>query len=123
MATDTVIEKNVKAFREFVQINGWGIITENEIQSGYELRVTDGRDKIPVKFYSTGKALIQGKSGALQSAIQIWWQNLNAPTSTPHSTSPKDLSDGFSSSAIGRTARFYVAQNNIERINSTFAHF
>jgi ribonuclease HIII len=125
MTGDTVIERNVKAFRELAEAKGWVIEAEREIQSGYELRVTDGKDKLPVKFYSTGKALIQGKAGALQSAIQIWWQNLNASASTSSSTLTRDSTavPVPPTSASGRTARFYVAQDNIERVRKLLADF
>src|SRR5260221_11596055 len=77
MSDEPVLAKNIQAFRELIKQKEWKIISENEIQSGYEFRVTDGHDKIPVRFYTTGKALIQGKIGNLQSQIQTWWQNIS----------------------------------------------
>ena len=72
MTNENILDTNTRAFREFAQRKGWTICTEGEIQLGYQFRITDGRDKIPVSFYSTGKALIQGKAGDLQIEIQTW---------------------------------------------------
>ena len=122
MTTEIVLQKNVQAFREFLQLKGWTIVTEGEIQSGYQFRVTDGRDKIPVSFYTTGKALIQGKVGILQSEIQMWWQNLSAaPLHTP--TKDSMASSPSAPSYSGRTARFYVAQDRIERVKKLLSDF
>ena len=122
MTTETALNTNVQAFRELVQHKGWTIVTEGEIQSGYQFRVTDGRDKIPVSFYTTGKALIQGKAGILQSEIQMWWQNLSA---APLPAPAKDSMASFTSapSYSGRTARFHVAQDRIERVKKLLSDF
>ena len=125
MTNETALDKNVQAFREFVQRKGWTILAEREIPSGYEFRVTDGRDKIPVSFYTTGKASIQGKAGNLQTEIQAWWQN---PSITSSFTPAKDsttasLPSTSTSVASGRTARFYVAQDRIERVKQLLAEF
>lgn len=122
MTTETVLHKNVEAFREFVQRKGWTIVTEGEIQSCYQFHVTDGRDKIPVSFYTTGKALIQGKAGILRSEIELWWQNLSAaPLPTPAKDSMVSSPSAFSYS--GRTARFHVAQDRIERVKKLLSDF
>lgn len=125
MTTETVLNKNVQAFRDLVQLKGWTIVAEGEIQSGYQFRVTDGRDKIPVSFYTTGKALIQGKAGSLQADIQAWWQNLNvAPSPAPAKDStPISVSSVSPPVASGRTAQFYVAQDRIERVKQLLAEF
>jgi len=80
MSNESILERNIRKFREFIQQREWTIVSEGEIQSGYQFRVTDGQYKIPVNFYTTGKVLIQGKAGGLQNEIQNWWKNLNAPT-------------------------------------------
>jgi ribonuclease HIII len=123
MANETVLDKNVQAFREFAQRKGWTILAEREVQSGYEFRVTDGREKIPISFYTTGKALIQGKAGSLQAEIQAWWQNFSvAPSPTPKKDStPASVSSATTSTASGRTARFYVAQDRIDRVKQLLA--
>jgi ribonuclease HIII len=122
MASETILDRNIREFRELVQQKGWGIVAESEIQSGYQLHVTDGRDKIPVSFYATGKVLIQGKAGNLQTEIQTWWQNLSTALSP---TLARDSTIALTSipSAIGRTARFYVAQGRIERVKKLLAEF
>lgn len=125
MTTETVLNKNIQAFRDLVQLKGWGIVAEGEIQSGYQFRVTNGQDNIPVSFYTTGKALIQGKAGSLQADIQAWWQNLNfVPSSTPTKDStPVSVSSVSPSAASGRTARFYVAQDRIKRVKQLLIEF
>jgi ribonuclease HIII len=60
------------AFRQFVQDRGWSIVAEKEIQSGYQISVTDGMATVPVALYKTGKALVQGKPGALQTELRAW---------------------------------------------------
>ncbi len=67
------LQANIDALREFVQSNGWTIRTEKEIQSGYQLEVTDGITRVPVNFFTTGRALIQGKPGELQTRLKSWW--------------------------------------------------
>lgn len=77
MSNESILERNIRKFREFIEQRGWTIVSEGEIQSGYQFRVTDGQYKIPVNFYTTGKALIQGKAGGLHNEISNWWKNLS----------------------------------------------
>ena len=72
------LQSNIQALHEFIQSKGWTIVSEKELQSGYQLVVTDGATRIPVNFYSTGKALIQGKASSLQSELTSWWYGRNA---------------------------------------------
>lgn len=67
------LQFNIDALRSFVNERGWRIIDEKAIQSGYQLTVSDGANKIPVAFYLSGKALIQGKDSSLRSELQAWW--------------------------------------------------
>ncbi|HZU67873.1 MAG TPA: ribonuclease HIII [Ktedonobacteraceae bacterium] len=67
------LQVNIDAFRELIQENGWTIVEEKEVQSGYQIAVTDGRARVVAAFYKSGKALIQGKEGELRSQIQAWW--------------------------------------------------
>src|SRR5258706_1293729 len=64
------LQANLEALRAFIQSKGWTIGGEKEIQSGYQLKVTDGITRIPVEFFTTGRALIQGKPGVLRSALK-----------------------------------------------------
>ncbi len=66
------LQANIDALREFVQSNSWTILAEKEIQSGYQLRITDGITRVPVNFFTTGRALIQGKPGELQTRLKSW---------------------------------------------------
>ena len=123
MTSETVLDRNTRAFREFIQQMGWAIVAESEILSGHQFRVTDGRDKIPVSLYTTGKILIQGKAGGLQAEIQNWWQGLNTSTSSAQVRSPTAVSASLPPppATIGRTARFYVAQGHIEQIKGNYS--
>jgi ribonuclease HIII len=68
------------AFQQFVQDRGWSIVAEKEIQSGYQFTVTDRTTTVPVALYKTGKALVQGKPGALQTALKAWAYGSAVPT-------------------------------------------
>ncbi len=74
------LQANIDALREMVQRKGWIILDGKEIQSGYQLSVTDGITKIPVAFFNSGKALIQGKPGELQAQLKAWWDTQKSPT-------------------------------------------
>jgi ribonuclease HIII len=67
------LRANVDSFREYIDSQGWTLESEKEIQSGYQLVVSDGESKLPVNFYTTGKALVQGKAGELRDGVQAWW--------------------------------------------------
>jgi hypothetical protein len=70
---ETKLQANIDALREFAQSNGWVIVNEKDIQSGYQLVVTDGITKIPIAFFYSGKALIPAKPGELQTKLKTWW--------------------------------------------------
>ncbi|HYB01002.1 MAG TPA: ribonuclease HIII [Ktedonobacteraceae bacterium] len=72
------LQANIDALRELVQSKGWSIVAEKEIQSGYQLTISDGITRIPVAFFYSGKALIQGKPGALQTQLKAWWDTRNS---------------------------------------------
>ena len=67
------LQANIVALRELVHNKGWTILDEKEIQFGYQLRITDGITTVPIDFFTTGKALIQGKPGELQISLKSWW--------------------------------------------------
>jgi ribonuclease HIII len=69
---ESKLQTNIYALREFIHNNGWSIIDEKEIQSGYQLVVTDGITRVPVALFHSGKALIQGKPGELQTKLKTW---------------------------------------------------
>ena len=80
---ESKLQANLDALREFVESQGWSIIAEKEISYGYQLLVTDGISRIPVDLFSTGKALIQGKPGMLQTELKTWWSTRKAPSTQP----------------------------------------
>lgn len=71
------------AFRQFVRERGWSIVAEKEIQSGYQFTVTDRTTTVPVALYKTGKVLVQGKPGALQTALKAWAYGSSASSAQP----------------------------------------
>ena len=75
---ESKLQANIDALRELVLSQGWTILDEKEIQSGYQLSVTDGITRIPVAFFNSGKALIQGKPGELQTRLKSWWNERKA---------------------------------------------
>ncbi|HEY6540427.1 MAG TPA: ribonuclease HIII [Ktedonobacteraceae bacterium] len=68
----TKLQSSIDALRTLVNERGWHIIDEKVIQSGYQLTVSDGANKIPVALFTTGKALIQGKESPLRGELQAW---------------------------------------------------
>jgi ribonuclease HIII len=77
------LQANIDALRELVQSKGWKILDEKEIQSGYQLTITDGITRIPFSFFNSGKALIQGKPGELQTQLKTWWDTRNGSSKEP----------------------------------------
>jgi ribonuclease HIII len=80
---ESKLQTNIEALRELVQSKGWTILDEKEIQSGYQLLITDGISRIPVAFFYSGKALIQGKPGELQKQLKTWWNTRNGLSREP----------------------------------------
>ena len=77
------LQANIDALRELVHSNGWTILDEKEIQSGYQLLVTDRLTRIPCSFFNSGKVLIQGKPGELQTKLKSWWYTRKASSTQP----------------------------------------
>ncbi len=67
------LQADIDALQELIHSNGWIIVDKKSIQSGYQVVVTDEATKVSVAFFYSGKALIQGKSGELQTKLKIWW--------------------------------------------------
>src|SRR5438034_3967080 len=70
---ESKLQTNIEALREFAQSNDWTILDEKEIQSGYQLIITDGITRTPIALFYSGKILIQGKPGELQTKLKTWW--------------------------------------------------
>jgi ribonuclease HIII len=117
---DTTLEGTLRAFREFAQQRSWSIIKDGTIPSGHQIYVTDGHDKVPTCFYTTGKALIQGKPCDLRSEIQQWWQEYSVP---PASAEIPKSSLQTSQLGTGLTSRFYVSQENISKIKQLLSDY
>jgi ribonuclease HIII len=68
----SLIADNVAAFRTFIASEQLSIYEEKEIGHGYQIVVTNGSDRVPVNFFSTGRMNVQGKASALQVALKAW---------------------------------------------------
>jgi ribonuclease HIII len=80
---ESKLQANIDALRELAQSKGWTILDEKEIQSGYQLKITDGLTTVPVDFFTTGKVLIQGKPDELQTRLKSWWNERKAVSVQP----------------------------------------
>ena len=77
------LQANVDALQELIQSNGWLIVDKKVIQSGYQVVVTDEITKVSVAFFYSGKVLIQGKPGELQTKLKSWWYSRKASSTQP----------------------------------------
>jgi ribonuclease HIII len=66
------LQVDIDALQELIQSNGWLIVDKKVIQSGYQVIVTDEITKVSVAFFYSGKVLIQGKPGELQTKLKTW---------------------------------------------------
>jgi len=77
------LQADINALQELIHSNGWIIVDKKVIQSGYQMVVTDEITKVSVAFFYSGKVLIQGKPGELQTKLKTWWDARK--TSSTHS--------------------------------------
>jgi ribonuclease HIII len=88
------LQASISALQELIQSNGWLIVDKKVIQSGYQVIVTDEITKVSVAFFYSGKILIQGKPGELQTKLKIWRDERKAPSTKPTtSTTQSSLPD------------------------------
>lgn len=80
---ESKLQENITAVREFVHKKGWTIFAEKEISYGYQLLVTDEITRIPISLFQSGKVLIQGKPGELQTQLKTWWDARKALFTQP----------------------------------------
>jgi ribonuclease HIII len=99
------LQADIDALQELIQRNGWLIVDKKVIQSGYQVIVTDEVTKVSVAFFYSGKALIQGKPGELQTKLKSWCYSRKA--SSTQSTALMDtLSPLVESPTNTATANF-----------------
>ena len=68
----------------FVGARGWEMSQEREIQHGRQMKISDGQNQATVAVYSTGKALVQGRSSSLKDELASWCStNLRGSVSQP----------------------------------------
>lgn len=97
---ESKVQANIDALRELIQSQGWTILDEKEIQSGYQLRITDGITSVPIDFFTTGRALIQGKPGELQTRLKSWWNERKAGLVQPAVVTQSSLVESPSKTPI-----------------------
>ncbi|HVB22605.1 MAG TPA: hypothetical protein VNG51_11710 [Ktedonobacteraceae bacterium] len=62
----------ITSFQELAANRAWRIITEKEIQHGYQIVVADGITRNNVDIFPSGKILVQGQVGALRDELLTW---------------------------------------------------
>ncbi len=77
------LQADIDALQELIQSNGWLIVDKKVIQSGYQVIVTDEITKVSVAFFYSGKILIQGKPGELQTKLKIWRDERKVSSTRP----------------------------------------
>lgn len=75
------LSEKIETFRKFVLSKGWSVAEEKEIAYGYQLTITNGIEKTPVGLFPSGKVLVQGKPGTLQTEIKSWYYAQRTPIS------------------------------------------
>jgi len=99
------LQTNIDLLREFVQSKGWTILDEKEIQSGYQLIITDGISRTPIALFHSGNILIQGKPGELQTQLKTWWYARKVSSTQP-GTSTAVQSSLVETTSITPTSNF-----------------
>lgn len=103
-----MLAANVQTFKQFVEERGWTIQTVKELEHGRQLVVTDGAQQLPVDFYYTGKIVVRGKPGSLQSTVEEWKNSLQKDTSSGTSSGGNERQN--------RVSKYLVLPGNIDRI-------
>jgi ribonuclease HIII len=99
------LQADIDALQELIHSNGWIIVDKKVIQSGYQVVVTDEITKVSVAFFYSGKVLIQGKPGELQTKLKTWWDARKA-SSTHSAMSAATQSSHIESPTNTLTANF-----------------
>jgi ribonuclease HIII len=99
------LQADINALQELIHSNGWIIVDKKVIQSGYQMVVTDEITKVSVAFFYSGKVLIQGKPGELQTKLKTWWDARKA-SSTHSVASAATHSSSIESPTNNPTANF-----------------
>jgi ribonuclease HIII len=91
----------IDALRQYLFQQQWSIVSEKEVQNGYQFIVTDGATRVPVICYHNGNVLIQGPPGEVKTALQTW-KNQGKADQKPTPQAP---------SSLWETAEFSTEQN------------
>lgn len=90
---ERVVEESISSLNRLAEERGWSI-EERNIDYGRQARVSDGENKATVAFYTTGKALIQGRPSPLTRELDSWWasshSNRSAYVPPPNSKTSGD---------------------------------
>ena len=77
------LQADIDALQEFTKGNGWLIVDKKAIQYGYQMIISDEITKVSVAFFYSGKILIQGKTGELQTKLKLWRDGGKASSTDP----------------------------------------
>jgi ribonuclease HIII len=122
MTSASRMDAALEAFRHYAQSKGYGIVAENDVPSGRQVKVKDGQSLVPVNFYTTGTIQVQGKSCALRADLEDWHQQYKSAGSSTKPV-PSDSPTTAAQVAINRTARFHVAPDHIDSTREMLAAF
>lgn len=96
----TKLDDLIASLRAYVSKQGWSILTEKAVQSGHQCVISDGRVKVPVTLYATGRINVQGQANTLQDALKTW-SGISAPTQ-PTRTVPAAASERPQATGLAR---------------------
>lgn len=103
-----ILEPKIENLYLFLQEKGWQIFSRTEIEHGIQIVVTNGIERIPVNFYTTGTINVQGKKSDMQSALKEWANLLRSGLTSIHQTA--------TTPPLNRSAKFLVLPDKIEEI-------
>lgn len=111
---ERVTEASISSLRRLAKERGW-TMDERDIEHGRQARVSDGENKATIAFYTTGKALIQGRPSSLTEELDSWWagSHLNRSAYVPPPNSGHG-SDANKPSYSGRARARGVARIGID---------
>jgi len=86
---ETVLAEQAPAakLRQYVQEQGWSLISDKEVSDGVQIRISDSSTVLSVTCYHTGTILIQGHDGSLKKRLQEWSHAVKYSNNHPGSMS------------------------------------
>ncbi len=104
------IDTNIQDFCNYISTKGFRILSDNTIDYGRQLLVTDDTHRCPVNFYDSGKIVVGGKSSSLKDDLTEWANLQQSGIKDTVRVSPQ---------IRNRIAKFLVIPENIENVRKT----